>query len=371
MNKIGLVIFIFSFFNISFLAAQEIKGENGPTLEFHAYTDVYYSKFTNEIGPNELQPFTTVSPRNERFGLNVAQTGLSYEAERLRSNFTLHYGDISQATWSQEFPNVQEANLGFRITGDWWIDAGFFTTHIGTESFLPKNGFLSSTAVATYNEPFYQAGAKVSYEGSGKFYAEFWMVNGYNRFLDVNNAKSVGLLFSYFLNENSSITYTNLFGRESPDAAFPSQFRTYNNLYFNSEFDEKIFLTIGADMGTQTNSEITDPSGTAVMYNALATLRYQFEEKYSLTTRLELFNDRHGFISGLLPVSNGVDQGLQLWGITFGGEYKPASNAYIRTETRFLKVDENTPLFSGNKDPFRRWEIMVTMGYQLKKLFHL
>lgn len=353
------------------LNAQEEYIENQPTLNFSAYADTYYSLYTNDLEANAFQPYTTVSPRDERFGLNVAQIGLSYDSEKVRGNFTLHWGDIPQATWSSEFTNVQEANVGVRLSRDWWLDAGFFTTHIGTESFLPKNNFLSSTAVATYNEPFYQAGAKLSYEGSEKFYAELWAVNGYNNFLDANDAKSFGVLLSYSFSENTSLTYTNLLGRESLDDASVDQFRTYHNLYLNTRFGEQLYLILGGDLGTQSNSKGSDLSETAVMYNALATLRYEIDPRWSITGRGEIFNDSHGFVSGVLPTLNSEIQGLELWGATLGSEYRPNENAYMRAEARYLDVDDNTPIFEGDFSTHKRWELMFTMGYRFDKLFDL
>lgn len=345
--------------------------ESTSTLELSGYTDTYFSYFTSEMEPNALQPYTTVSPRSERFGLNVAQIGLSYNADKIRGNVTLHWGDIAQATWSKEFTNVQEANFGVKIAENWWFDAGFFTTHIGTESFLPKNNFLSSTAVATYNEPFYQAGAKLSYEGSEKWYGELWVVNGYNYFLDANDAKSVGALLTYNFNENTSLTYTNLFGRESLDNSDVNQFRTYHNLYLNTSFDKHWFLILGGDFSTQSNSKLSEPGETAILYNALATLRYEFNDQWSVTGRGEIFSDEDGYISGLVPKLNNQSGGLELWGITLGSEFKPMQNAYVRGEVRYLNLEEETTLFAGDLDPNKRWEVNFSLGYQFDKLFNL
>lgn len=364
IHYIGLPLFLFFFIN---LTAQEEK----PTISFSAYTDVYYSYFTNEMEPNALQPFTTVSPRSERFGLNVAQLGTGYNSINVRANLTLHWGDIAQATWSEEFRNVQEANVGFRMVEHWWFDAGFFRTHIGTESFLPKNNFLSSTAVATYNEPFYQAGARIAYEGSDQYYIEFWALNGYNRFTDINDSKSLGLLFSYTISENTSLTYTNLLGNEAPENVDFRQYRIYQNLYLNTTLNESFLLTLGGDLGIQSNSRLPDFEETAVMFNALATLRYRFSKQWSMTGRAEIFNDSNGFISGLVPTASNEQQGLELWGITIGSEYRPAPRAYLRGEARFLHLEENTRLFSGDFSQNNRWEVKITMGYQLDKVFNL
>lgn len=347
------------------------KKESVSTLELSGYADTYFSYFSNEMEPNALQPFTTASPRSKRFGLNVAQIGLSYSAEKVRGNFMLHWGDIVQATWSQEFTNLQEANIGIRLVDNWWIDAGFFTTHIGTESFLPKNNLLSSTSAATYNEPFFQAGAKLSYEGSNKWNAELWVVNGYNYFLDKNDAKSIGVLFSYNFSENTSLTYTNLFGKESLDNSEENQFRTYHNLYLNRNLNEHWYLILGGDFSTQSNSKLADPGETAIMYNALVTLRYQFIQQWSLTGRAELFNDKDGYISGLVPKRNNQLGGMELWGLTLGSEFKPMQNTYIRGEVRYLNLENQTTLFAGDLDSNKRWEINFTMGYQFNKLFDL
>ncbi|AVR45184.1 hypothetical protein C7S20_07805 [Christiangramia fulva] len=364
----NLIIAVFTIFSAGEVLAQEVE-ESKTSLKLSGYADVYYANFSNDMEPNEFQPYTTVAPRDARFGLNIAQTSLAYTSEKVRGNISLHWGDIPQATWSSEFTNIQEANIGIRLKGDWWLDAGFFTTHIGTESFLPKNNFLSSTAIATYNEPFYQAGAKLSYSGSEKWYGELWVVNGYNYFLDVNDAKSVGILLSYNFNDNTSLTYTNLFGKELPSGSGDDAFRTYHNLYLNAHFADKWFLQVGGDIGTQSHSGLSTPEETAIMYNALATLRYQVNDKLSFTGRGELFNDENGFISGLLPSSNDRPQGLEMWGITMGSEFRPIAHAYIRGETRFLHLNEDISFFEGDLDPNKRWEVLFTMGYQFDKLF--
>lgn len=360
----------FPFFLTAFLSLGTVQAqEKTKTLTVSGYLDTYYSYFTHDTDVNAFQPYTTVSSRNERFGLNVAQVGAHYDSDKIRGNLTLHWGDIARATWSEEYRAVQEANLGFRIAKDLWIDAGFFTTHIGMESFLPKNNFLSSTTVATYNEPFYQAGAKISYEGFEKLYIELWAVNGYNYFQDVNDTKSFGVLLQYRFNDVTSLTFTNLLGRESPDDFPVKQFRTYHNLYLNTQLNDKLFITLGGDMGTQSDTA-GDRDKTAFMYNALATIRYQIDPRWSVTARGERFRDKEGFISGLVPGVKGEETGLDLWGLTLGGEYRPVTSGYIRGEARFLRADKDIALFSDNHNINERWELMVTLGYHLDHLFN-
>jgi hypothetical protein len=158
--------------------------------------DAYYARFNDERGLNALQQYTTVSPRDNVIGLNIGAIGLHLKGENFRVNTVFHAGDIPAAIWSTDFPVVQAANAGIKLADGLWLDGGFFATHLGTESFLPKENLLSSTAVATYNEPFYQAGFRLGYETKSDWRFELWALNGYNRFLDNNSDKALGVLIA-------------------------------------------------------------------------------------------------------------------------------------------------------------------------------
>jgi hypothetical protein len=366
----NLIPLIMTLFGCAALMAQ--KNQDKPhQLRLSAYVDGYLAGYSNDIPQQEFQPFITVGARDNTFGVNVAQLGLHYEHQNVRGNVTLHYGDIPQATWSNDFNMIQEANMGVRLTEGLWLDAGFFATHIGTESFLPKNNMLSSTAFATYNEPFYQAGAKLSYGNVANWHFELWGLNGYNSFVDNNDAKSVGVLVSHDFSDNTSITYTNLYGRESEDGIFPKQQRFYQNIYLNQNWNDKVFLTVGFDYGLQTHSELENAGETATMYNALATLRYQFDPMWSITGRYEIFKDQNGFISGTVQDTNGNLAGVELVGYTLGTEYRPVANAYIRAEARYASTDEDLEIFVKDGETVdHRFELLFTMGWELDHLFN-
>jgi hypothetical protein len=340
------------------------------TLTFKAYADGYFSAYSNDLPQSEFQPFETAGARDNTIGLNVGQIGLSYEHDRVRANVTFHFGDIPQATWSQDYNEVQEANAGMRLADGLWLDAGFFATHIGTESFLPKNNFLSNTAFKTFNEPFYQAGARLSYDKVKDWYFELWALNGYNLFLDNNDAKSVGALVKYSFNENSSITYTNIYGRESPDDVVLNQYRFYQNIYCNQNWADRWFLVLGFDLGLQTNSELLDPNDGATMFAALATLRYQISKEWSITGRGEVFNDPDGFIGGTFQRLDGSLTGFELIGLSLGTEYRPVEGSYLRGETRYTSAGSDQLIFNQNGRPENtRWEVLFTLGLDVEKAF--
>jgi len=364
---LSVVTFLFS----AVLFAQETDILRR-SLTLSAYVDGYLSTYSNELPQTDFQPYETVGARDNTFGVNIVQLGVGYEGQHVRGNIILHYGDIPQATWSSEFNEVQEANVGVRLSDGLWLNAGFFSTHVGTESFLPKNNRLSNTAFKTFNEPFFQAGARLSYSALEKWDFELWALNGYNQFVDTNDAKSVGALVKYRFRESTSITYTNLFGRESPDGAPQEQIRFYQNIYLNQNWHDTWLLTVGLDYGLQTHSDLDDPDSTATLYAALVTLRYQFTQKYSVTTRAEVFNDPSGFISGTVQNTRGVQDGVTLYGLSLGTEYRPSSTSYLRAEGRFTHAEEDLQIFVQDGRPtHQRWEFLLTMGLEVSKVIDI
>ncbi len=342
------------------------------TLTLSAYVDGYYAAYSNDRPASELQPFTTVGARNKSIGLNVAQVGVKYAAERVRANVVLHYGDIMKATWSQDFQAVQRANAGVRLAPKLWLDAGFFATHIGSESFLPKNNMLSQTAVLTFNEPFYQAGAKLSYAATERLSLELWVLNGYNRFVDNNSAKSLGLLAVFEVNDGLALGFSNVFGRESADGAAVKQFRYYQNAYVDYRFGKWRSLT-GVDYGAQTNSDLAGEGRTAQLVSGHTTLRRAFAKTFGATARVETYQDKQGFISGALdrrsvdPQVSLASEGLRWTAYALGGEWAPTEGAYLRFEARHVQLASVYDVFNtgGRTDRYRR-ELLVTVGVAMQ-----
>lgn len=331
-------------------------GQETDRLRFSGYVDTYFSLF-NDSTVTDFQHLQAVSPRHNTFGLNIAQATAEYQDSTIRGAATLHYGDIPLATWTPLLPNVQEANIGIALKHNLWLDAGLFTSHLGTESFLPKNNLLSSTTVATYIGPFYQTGIRMTYEKDSAFFAQLWILNGYNSLVDNNRAKSVGLVLGYQINKEIAVTYTNLLGNESETDT--NQFLAYHNFTLDYQKD-KWHVILGGDFATQSNASLDEENELGLMYNALLTLRRRFTKQFSTTIRAELYHDRNAIVSPLYQFDNDMF-GTQLYGFTFGAEYKPRSNSFIRLEGRYLQAQQEI-FYRDGKSQNDRAELMLTMG---------
>lgn len=340
-----------------------VKSQDKDVLEFFknfkisSYVDAYYAYDNDKNIDKEPRLFSLISPYRDQIRLNIAALTLKYSNDIIRSTFTIHYGDIPELNWKPvtKFDMIQEANIGFTPYKNLWIDAGYFVTHIGAEG-LPKNNVLSSFSLPVYVEPFIQSGIKVGYDFSDKFSACLHVLNGYNVFEDNNKNKSIGVQLAYTVNEKLKLTYNNLIGNEMPTGV-EGRTRFFNNFIVNFSPCKKIDMVASADICVQEKSKRTNPDNSASSYGAFLSTRYKFHPKFSATVRGEFYQDIDGILSG----TYGSYNWLKGNGVTIGCEYRPIESAYLRAETRYLRLDSDLkPFYKGNE----RTEAMLSFGFE-------
>jgi hypothetical protein len=333
-------------------------------FKFSAYVDAYYARYSDQsIGLGKYEQFGAISPVSNQFGLNIAQLSAQYTHNNVRSIFTIHYGDLPTCAWSPQLNLIQEANAGIKIGRNLWLDAGLFKTHIGTEALLPKDNITSSVTVITLYEPWFQAGARLTYTPNDKLTVTVHALNGYNSFVDQNKKKSFGVGLSYNINEKCSLGYYILIGDALPDSLTKPHTRFLNNFVFNYQFTPKFRLLAGFDYIGQQNSSITDSSKYASVLSAIITLQYKFLSRYACYGRFELFNDPDGFLAGKISPIIVDPSGYKVKGFTLGLEDKVSSNSYIRLEGRELVADPSQQIFLTDGKPSNiRYEGMICIG---------
>lgn len=125
---------------------------------------------------------------------------------------------------------------------------------------------------------------------------------------------------------------------DTPDTISMSHWRLWNNLVFNDSLSKKWLVQFGLDFVTGQNSNIATTEtyttySTAWGAGAMVTFKYKVCKYFSIHARMETLNDPQGLLTG--PdnyIANNPER--QLIGETFGVEYSPAKNAYIRLEGR-------------------------------------
>ncbi len=361
-TKLLQVIFISAFMLTSLTASAQQKHRQGlfgglpDELAINGYIDTYIA-YDNDRNSSPRQ-FSAIAPYRDEFRLNLAMIALRYSTNRVRGNVAVQFGDIPKLNWPQA-PNeylqfIQEANLGFSPCKNFWIDGGYFLTHIGGEGVIPKDNFFQSFSLCTYFEPLYQSGVKFSYTGK-KFYGTLFLLNGFNVLADNNKNKSVGLQLRFKPNSKVEFTYNNIIGNEMPSGV-EGKTRIYNNLVVKLAPAKKLDIILCGDYCTQEKSKLSDPQSSASLFSGFLSIRYRVVKKFSAALRGETFNDNDAILSQLAQ----PEPGLKANGITFGIEYNPQDNAYFRLETRYLNTASDQKIFYDSKNS--RVEVILSGG---------
>jgi Putative beta-barrel porin-2, OmpL-like. bbp2 len=228
---------------------------------------------------------------------------------------------------------IQEANVGVQLVDGLWLDGGYFLTHVGNELLTPKDNLVSSHALVTTYEPFYQAGFKIGYTFSDKFEAQLHLLNGYGIVTDNNDDKSLGAYLAYKPTENTSITYAGVYGNERPRGT-PSALRLFHNLNLSGTFGA---LTVRGQVDFATEERLRNGGTATGSYLAgQVTAKYAIGQ-FAVSARGEFFDDAENMLAGYAP-------GLVGAGGTLGLEFKPLDNAYIRAEGRLLNFNRDKNL---------------------------
>lgn len=324
-----------------------------PEFRIGGYVSTYYAYYDDDTETNNFVQFPTLAPRKNQFSLNMAVLSMEYKSSSLRSKITLHYGDVPESAWPATFNLIQEANAGFRIYKKLWFDAGFFRTHIGLESFQPRENITSSMSIPNFYDPYFLSGAKLTYLATSKLSLQACIFNGYNEYIDNNKNKALDFSASYNLNDNISFTYNFLTCDETPDAVKTKHQRYYQNFYATFIY-KKLIIGLDLNYGLQQHSYKRDTSKTASMKGAVLVGKYDILKKLEIYARGEYFSDPDNILTGDLSI------GQYIRGLTLGLQYKPQKTAGISAEWRRLESD-NLIFHQGNKILNQRNEFIVCL----------
>lgn len=328
--------------------AQQDSIAKKTILIFGAYADTYYAYYQGSK-PGLQQVHNCIGATNRSFGLNVAQVSAEMKHQKIRGKVTLQAGDIPNIAWNG-VSVIQEAFGGIKLGKRNWLDLGFFKTHIGAESFLPKDNLLSQLSLATFYGPFYQSGARFVHPFDNGYTLEAHLFNGYNLQIDNNRKPSVGVLVWKEFKPNFKISYSNLFGEEEL-SLYPAKVLFYNNIYSNFSFG-KWHAQISADVATQFGKfDLIKPKNN-ILIASLATFKREIKSLHSVAFRGEWFYDPSSINSrnfqpevylgpGIVPnflskLTLNPKGGINIIGATIGYEYKPNELGFLRIESRYL-----------------------------------
>lgn len=306
------------------------------SLSLQLFAEAYASFIPNKPLNNQRPAYHYNYTRANKVGLNLALAKIHYSAARFRTNLALMAGDypkanlVAEEKWAR---NIYEANIGVKLLSkkELWIDVGVLPSHIGTETAIGKDNPAATRSILADNSPYYETGARVSYQPNNKWNFALFALTGWQRITVPANQNSPGV--------GTQITYTH-----SPKISFNSSTyagkifngsrnvtRLYHNLYSIISLNEKTGLTLAWDIGLQENGAIRVQ--TKIWNGLLASLRYKIKPgKWNAAVRYERFIDNQNVL--FLPPSNGSGR----FNIHHGSvnlDWQPVNNLLLRAEANF------------------------------------
>ena len=314
---------------------------NESKLEIGAYVSTYAAFYT-EDNSTEFVKHATMAARNNQFGLNMVMISLGYKSKKIRSNVTIHYGDIAESTWPSKFNMVQEANAGVELVKGLWLDAGVFRSHIGLESTQPRENITSSMSLANVYEPYFFSGAKLTYHINSKINIQINSFNSFNSIIETNKNKLFGSSIVFAPNENLTLTYNFINGDDTHDSIKLKRQRYYHNFYGTYQ-KNKTSIGLEINYGLQNNTKQINETtiGVANMNSSLFLVKHQTFKKIGFYMRGEWFSDEYEILS------LGSNMGKYTWGATGGIEFKPLKNIAISLEARQLNSEKANFYYNG------------------------
>jgi len=321
--------------------ADEVK----PSVSYGLFVDTYYA-FDANTPPNNERAYTTLPTRHNEFALNLAFIEGKFSSDRLRGRLALQTGTSVYTNYRSEvrpagntgvqladvLQHVQEGVVGYRLADGWWIDAGIFLSHIGSESFISRDNWTYTRSLIADFSPYYQAGVKTTFEPNAQWSFQLHVLNGWQNVIENNSDKSFGTQITYRPTDRFSVTHNSLLGRES-------EFRIFQDLILKYQVANDWESALTVDFGMQRRPS---QGNFATWYGTSFQNRFHLAPAVHLALRIENYSDPQGII-----VPTGTPNGFQAVGASVNVDYRLTPELVWRNELRLLRAQDE--VFSSNQ----------------------
>ena len=314
------------------IKAQAQDSTQAGKVTFSGYAEAYYSYDFNNPA-NHLKPgFIYSYNRHNELNINLGFVKANYTSDRVHGNIAIMAGTYAEYNLAAEpelLRHVYEANVGVRIGKDLWVDAGIMPSHIGFESAVGKDCYNLTRSMLADNSPYYEAGAKITWNPNAKWTLSAMYLNGWQRIrrVDGNQTPAFGTQVTFKPSDKVTLNYSTFIGNDKPDSV--RQMRYFNNLYGIFNITERFSLIGGLDYGFEQKEK--GSSDMNQWYSPAVIARYAFTDKLALAGRAEYYSDEHGVI-----ISTGTENGFKTSGYSLNFDVAPAPNVLFRIEGRLL-----------------------------------
>lgn len=351
--KTGFLFFsICIFFSILGMAQTEVIDSAATrSTEKHApakvsvggYIDTYYGyDFSRPSSKDRL--YFVSSARHNEFAINLAFVDIKFTSQRVRATLRPAIGTYMEANYRAEpaiFSHLYEGNAGVKLFAkkNIWLDAGVLGSPYTNESAISKDHLMYTRSLAPEYVPYYLSGVKMSVQISTRTSVYLYLINGWQNIQETNEGKSVGTQVEYKPNNKWLINWNTYLGDERSEANPENRTRYFSDLYFIFNPEGKFSATACLYMGAQERIHLAKGDNRERVYwhNANLIGRYRFSPSFSLSGRLEFFNDPATV--QIIPVNEA--EGFRTYSSSLCINYALTDTILMRLEARAFFSDKD------------------------------
>ena len=301
-----------------------------PKPEFFGYVGVYFGYDFNNPASLTRPGFVYSENLHNQIAVNIALLGARYAGSRVRGTFAIQtgtYPDVNYAAEPGVFKNIYEAWGGVKLARYLWLDAGIFLSHIGLEGPLSRDDLTLTRSIMADNSPYYETGAKLTYDRGGRWLFTGLLINGWQVIRDRNQNFGLGSQVQFRptarLLLNSS-TYAGE-GRNLPDSV-SRRLRYFHDFYLTYDPGPKWKIAAAFDTGWEEAG--AGRAGYNAWQGTALIVRRRTSQRTGVVGRVEYFHDPTGVLA---PTRAG---GLRTLGYSLGLDYVPVPRVILRAEVK-------------------------------------
>lgn len=328
------------FLFILLIAASKTFGqdlEKGLKWDFSGFLDVYYGyDFRDQMSGEQRLPFLYNHTNQNRLGINLALATVSVQSDIFRANLGLQQGTYARDNYANEpgaLKWIHQANVGVALDAgkSLWLDVGVLPSHIGFENAVSTENLTLSRSIIAENSPYFETGARLSWQKDERWYFAFLYLNGWQRIRAIpgKNRPSFGTQATFTPKEGIKLNWSTFIGTDQPLEAETMLY--FTNFYGVFKLGEGWQLIAGLDGGRRTLPFDFDRN----WWGMSTIIQRRFSENFASSFRFEHYNDPFQAIATSL-----VDQGIKTSGLSLNGDWKLGSLTTFRLEGRWLTGPE-------------------------------
>jgi len=310
--------------------ADTVSAAAASPLSFFGYAEAYYSYDLANPDDHRRPPFTYSHNRHNEFNINLALLGVRYQDERVRGALTLQAGTYPEANYANEpaaLRHLNEAYAGVRIRRGLWLDAGIFASHIGMESARSTDNLTLSRSLMADNSPYYETGAKLTFEPTTRWTFVGLVLNGWQNITDRNQNKAFGTQIQFKPGARLLLNYSTFVGEGANRPEPDTRWRHFHDVYLTWQATPALKLAAGLDVGWEQKAHRAGHYASWQAGQLIA--RFQTTPTTAAVFRAEYFHDPHG-----VQVETVSDNNLRALGLSAGFDYAPTERALLRLEAK-------------------------------------